>query len=324
MRVSRRVSLAVTGVVLLVALVVALRLMVRTETAGGWHKYEHNPVLGGPLGTCFDASVLKEGSIYRLWFSWRPRRSIALTESTDGIHWTEPVIVLGPNERSGWEEQVNRPVVLKRSNEYHMWYTGQARKNSWIGHAVSQDGKSWHRTSHQPVLSPDQPWEKVAVMCPHVLWDEQRQVYRMWYSAGEQYEPDSIGYATSPDGRRWSKWNRNPVFSAEPKNPWERAKVTGCYVVEHGGWYIMFYIGFRDDHRASIGIARSRDGISDWQRHSANPVIRRGRDTAWDGSAVYKPTVLLHDGRWLLWYNGRNRDREQIGLAWHEGQNLEF
>ena len=133
MRVSRRVSLAVAGVVLLAALVVALGLKIRTETKGGWRKYEHNPVLGGPLGTVFDASVLKEGPVYRMWFSWRPRRSIALTESTDGIHWSEPVVVLGPNEQSGWEERVNRPVVLKRSDEYHMWYTGQARRNSWIG-----------------------------------------------------------------------------------------------------------------------------------------------------------------------------------------------
>jgi hypothetical protein len=36
-------------------------------------------------------------------------------------------------------------------------------------------------------------------MCPHVLWDEGPAV-RMWYSAGEQYEPNAIGYATSSDG----------------------------------------------------------------------------------------------------------------------------
>ena len=88
MRVSRRVILTVAGVMLLAALVTALGLSIRTETTGGWRKYEHNPVLGGRLGTVFDASVLKEGAIYRLWFSWRPHRSIALTERTDGIHWS--------------------------------------------------------------------------------------------------------------------------------------------------------------------------------------------------------------------------------------------
>ncbi|HKM52332.1 MAG TPA: hypothetical protein VJY33_02920 [Isosphaeraceae bacterium] len=33
-------------------------------------------------------------------------------------------------------------------------------------------------------------------MCPHVLWDEQAKLYRMWYSGGEQYEPNAIGFAT--------------------------------------------------------------------------------------------------------------------------------
>ena len=37
-------------------------------------------------------------------------------------------------------------------------------------------------------------------MCPHVIWDEEMKLFRMWYSGGEQYEPNAIGYATSPDG----------------------------------------------------------------------------------------------------------------------------
>ena len=55
---------------------------------------------------------------------------------------------------------------------YRMWYTGQARGKSWIGYATSQDGKTWRRESDRPVLSAEGPWEKVAVMCPHVLYDE--------------------------------------------------------------------------------------------------------------------------------------------------------
>ena len=49
----------------------------------------------------------------------------------------------------------------------------------------------------------------------------------MWYSGGEQNEPNAIGYATSSDGLTWKKYERNPVFSAEPKNLWERHKVAG-------------------------------------------------------------------------------------------------
>ena len=67
----------------------------------------------------------------------------------------------------------------------------------------------------------------MAVMCPPVIWDETAKLFRMWYSGGEQYEPNAIGYATSPDGLTWTKIRANPVFAAEPKNPWEKHKVTG-------------------------------------------------------------------------------------------------
>jgi predicted GH43/DUF377 family glycosyl hydrolase len=293
------------------------------QTAAGWVKYDKNPVIGGNLGTCFDISVLREGDKYRMWFSWRPKRALALTESADGLTWSTPAIVLGPNPRSGWEDDINRPVVLKKGETYHLWYTGQAREKSWIGYATSRDGKTWSRQSDKPVLSPEKPWEKAALMCPHVLYDEQTKQYRMWYSGGEQFEPNAIGYATSPDGLNWTRHDQNPIFRPEPKNDWEKDRVTACQVVKQGAWYVMFYIGFRDRHIAQIGLARSKDGITDWQRHPSNAIIRRGRGQ-WDADAVYKPFAIYDGQRWLLWYNGRKGDREQIGVAIHYGEDLGF
>jgi predicted GH43/DUF377 family glycosyl hydrolase len=293
------------------------------EASAGWVKCARNPVLGGALGTCFDVAVLRDGGKYRMWFSWRPLRSIALVESTDGITWGEPAIVLGPNPASGWEEDVNRPVVLKEGGRYRMWYTGQAKGRSWIGCAASPDGKTWTRQSDRPVLSADRPWEKVAVMCPHVLYDADKHGYRMWYSGGEQYEPNAIGYATSTDGLRWVKDEHNPVFRPDAAKAWEKDRVTACQVVKQGGWYVMFYIGFRDRDHAQIGLARSRDGVTGWERHPANPILRPGTGR-WDGDAVYKPYAVFDGKRWLLWYNGRHGGTEQIGLALHEGEDLGF
>jgi beta-1,2-mannobiose phosphorylase / 1,2-beta-oligomannan phosphorylase len=294
-----------------------------TETTAGWVKSPRNPVLGGDLGTCFDVSVLQEADTYRMWFSWRPRKSIALVESRDGIDWSRPVIVLGPNDRTDWEADINRPVVISQGGLYRMWYTGQSRGRSWIGYATSEDGKSWRRQSDKPVLSAEAPWEKVAVMCPHVLFDEKAGLYRMWYSGGEQYEPDAIGYATSRDGLVWEKHRSNPVFRPDPASAWDKDRVTACQVVRRGDGYAMFYIGFRDRDHAQIGLARSQDGITGWQRHPANPIIRPGRQK-WDGDAVYKPYAIFDGRRWLLWYNGRRGDVEQIGLAIHEGEDLGF
>ena len=288
----------------------------------GWHKYEKNPVLGGKLGTCFDVCVLKDGGGYRMWFSWRPKKCIALVESKDGFHWSEPQIVLGPT-KSGWEDDVNRPSVVKRPDAYHLWYTGQAKGHSWIGHATSPDAVAWLRAGDKPILSPEAKWEKIAVMCPDVTWDSESRQFRMWYSGGEQYEPDAIGYATSADGQAWTKYAKNPIFAAEPKNAWEQHKVTACQVLKHGDWYYMFYIGFRDVDHAQIGIARSRDGITGWQRHPDNPIISP-TPGGWDEDAVYKPSAIFDGHRWLLWYNGRRGGVEQVGVAIHEGEDLGF
>jgi hypothetical protein len=71
------------------------------------------------------------------------------------------------------------------------------------------------------------------------------------------------------------------------------------------------------DH-AQIGLARSKDGITGWERHKANPIIRPGQNR-FDHDAVYKPYSILEGTCWLLWYNGRRGNVEQIGLATHEG-----
>ena len=105
---------------------------------------------------------------------------------------------------------------------------------------------TWKRMSDKPVLSAEKPWEKVAVMCPHVLWDEQAKLFRMWYSGGEQNEPNAIGYATSSDGVSWSK-RRQPHLRTSPEKRLGEAQSDGLPGDSAGEWYVMFYIGFRDE-----------------------------------------------------------------------------
>lgn len=290
-----------------------------------WVKYENNPVLGGNLGTCFDISVLRVDGKYRMYFSWRPKKSIALTESADGINWSEPTILIGPREtEQHWEDNINRPGVILKDGVYHMWYTGQFNAsetdgNSWIFYATSTDGVNFTRASEKPVLSPEEPWEKVAVMCPSVIWDEDAGIYKMWYSAGEQYEPDAVGYATSTDGLNWTKLGKEPIFACDPQTEWEKVKVAGVQVFKHGGWYYMFYIGYRTVDLAQVGIARSRDGIGNWERYPGNPIVAPDADK-WDADACYKPCTLFDGEKWILWYNGRREHMEQIGVVFHEGE----
>jgi predicted GH43/DUF377 family glycosyl hydrolase len=145
----------------------------------------------------------------------------------------------------------------------------------------------------------------------------------MWYSGGEQYEPDAIGYALSKDGLHWEKYAGNPVFSADPALEWEQHKVTASQVIKRKNDYLMFYIGFQDIHLARIGMAKSSDGISGWVRFDGNPIIFP-TPGGWDASACYRPFAIQEKDRWMLWYNGRNENLEQIGLAIFDDNDLGF
>lgn len=297
------------------------------ETSGGWKKYEGNPVLGGPeMGTCFDIFVLEENGEYQMHFSWRPKKSLAVCRSTDGVHWGVPEILLSPNPESGWEDGLNRNCVIHREGKWHMWYTGQAREYSWIGYAVSDDGHKWVRASKQPVLFSERPFEGPSVMNPFVMWDEEMGLYRMWYCAGEKYEPNVIAYATSPDGLHWDKLPANPIFGRNTASPCEQDRVGACQVIRlEDGWYYMFYIGYEDIDTARICVARSRNGVTNWQRSPHNPIVSP-TPGGWDADACYKPYAVrdVKNNRWLLWYNGRHEHNEYIGLVIHEGLNLGF
>jgi predicted GH43/DUF377 family glycosyl hydrolase len=301
---------------------------------GGWKKYEHNPVFGGEYGVCFDVSMMEEKGLYKMWFSWRTKVSLGYCESKDGIHWSNPVVVLSPVENSSWEaDELNRPSVLKVGNCYKMWYSGQMQPymedgRSVIGYVESADGINWQRIGSKPVLEPGGEWEQHSIMCPHVLYDVKSGLYKMWYSGGSNHEPDAIGYAVSKDGIHWEKYPQNPMFTCVPENLWEQYKVCACQVLEYKGYYYMFYIGHMHEERASVGIARSKDGITNWERFKENPIIAPDKGT-WDDLSVYKPFVLRSGRRWMLWYNGAKYDSklwaiEKIGLAYLDADNFGF
>lgn len=286
-------------------------------------KYPNNPVLGSKeLGTCFDVYVTKDNGRYRMDFSWRPKKALAVTFSDDGIHWEEPQITLAPKPENGWEENINRNCVLKIDGKYKMWYSAKARGYSYIGYAESDDGINFHRVQDEPILFSERPWEGFAVMNPCVLYDE--GIYKMWYAAGETFEPNVLAYAESKDGINWEKIKFNPIFTAEKENVYEQDRVGGCQVIKTEDMgYVMFYIGYEDIHKAQICMARSDNGITGWVKSPLNPIVEPEKGS-WDADACYKPSFLWNEqeNKWMLWYNGRNGHDEYIGFVTKDGREL--
>lgn len=286
-----------------------------------FYKHIDNPIYGTPeTGTLFDVYLTKQtGNRFRMDFSWITNDTTAVSFSDDGVHWSPPQSTLTPDPTSGWEERINRNCVLKIGDVYKMWYTGQADDHSYIGYAESADGLTFHRVRREPILVPESPWEGSSVMNPCVLFEN--DTYRMWYSAGETYEPNVLAYAESADGIHWKKTPINPVFVNEPRNEFEQERIGGCQMIPNKELgYLLFYIGYRDIHTACICCTYSRDGITQFHRCKMNPLIPPTED-AWDADSCYKPSALFdpEQNEWRIWYNGRRGNEEYIGLAIQSG-----
>lgn len=76
-----------------------------------------------------------------------------------------------------------------------------------------------------PVLNvgPEGSWDEKAVVEPFVIVDG--DTYKMWYGGfdGTNYR---IGYATSPDGKTWTKADDvNPVLDLGEADAWDEENV---------------------------------------------------------------------------------------------------
>ena len=286
---------------------------------GSFQKYGDGPVFGSPeTGTMFDAYVWRQNGRLRMDVSWRPRWALAVTFSDDGIHWDEPIITLGCDHSTG-ENTLNRNCVIPdpHGDGYLMWYTSQIlgvpRCKSWIGIARSDDGIHFERFYKDPVMVPETEFENESVMNPFVMFENGK--FRMWYAAGETYEPNVICYAESEDGIHWEKYAGNPIFTCAPENEYEQNRIGAVQLLKEENGYLMFYIGYRDINTACICAARSKDGISDWRRVPENPLVTPTPGT-WDEHSCYKPAVIRDEnGLYHLWYNGRQNGNEFIGYA---------
>ncbi|MCE5344392.1 MAG: family 43 glycosylhydrolase [Eubacteriales bacterium] len=299
----------------------------RGATAG-WTAAQ-GPLFPKGFRSCQDAFVRKEDGRYQMWFSWGDARLIAYSESGDGLRWEYPTIVLPALTGSSWEgHEVCRPCVVKHGGKYQMWYTGKMYPTefsdaaSCIGYAESNDGLNWQRWC-EPVLRPQEAWEGRGTTYAHVIWDEDEQLYKMWYSAGEIREADAIGYAVSKDGITWKKFGQNPILTHRDGRYFEVSKVEGGCIVRQAGWYYLFYMGVDGDGITCIGVARSKDGVTGWVRHPSNPVYA-ATDGTQDWLGARGPSVMVDGDTVKMWYTGLNRLGRSIWIIEHPGASLAF
>ena len=124
--------------------------------------------------------------------------------------------------------------------------------------------------------------------------------WRLWFTGYDstKSETKSLGYATSPDGIRWTRHPGNPVF--------DRLWTEDVFVVKHDGVYQMFAEGTNDvAHRltSADGLRWEDQGRLDVRTRSGSPL---------SAGAYGTPTVWVEGGVFYLYYE---RDDKGIWLA---------
>jgi predicted GH43/DUF377 family glycosyl hydrolase len=202
-----------------------------------------------------------------------------------------------------------------------MWYYGMA---SWIwpriGYATSPDGINWTKYAGNPVLGPGtSSWEAGGVLTGSVIPYEGG--YKMWYYGGTLSGlngPLKMGYATSIDGISWQKDTvHNPILVPGTPGSWDSHWVCDPRVLYINGIYYMWYTGTNGVMiNFQVGLATSSDGITNWIKHPANPVLRPSQ-SGWDGGGIEVGNPILLGDTLYLWYPGSTPLPYvyQVGLA---------
>ena len=204
-------------------------------------------------------AILKEGGILKMYYcgysSVNGAWHIGLAISEDGTNWTKlpsPVLLAS----TGWESQIVPKSILKIDNEYFLYYTGRNYPTFKIGLAISSDGLNWTKYSNNPILQPTDTWEGSGVYDPSVIYDG--AVFKMVYAV-----PNSVGFgwATSVDGKNWTKSSSNPFFSKEQtSNNWASSDIAYPYLMKTFSDYRIYYSGFNNAITSyRIGLLRKQN-----------------------------------------------------------------
>lgn len=166
-------------------------------------------------GEASPTSMLKEHGVFELWYhgyTGAGERQIGLATSTDGLTWTKfagnPIVTPGP--AGAWDEgAVCEPNVLHVGATYFMYYS-HCLGNGGIGLATSSDGRTWTKYANNPVIATAAGWESSQVDWGGVYHDGVK--FHIWYLGHSGTGGFSLGYASSTDGKTFTKSAANPVL----------------------------------------------------------------------------------------------------------------
>ena len=156
--------------------------------------------------------------------------------------------------------------VQRVGTTYYMWYSGvpENEYSQRIYLATSSDGITWTKEPN-PVLGLGAPgaFDSRQLTKPSVIYDPANVVapFRMWYAA-EDESGGGVGYATSSDGRTWTKLGE--VLAPGKPGMADSYRVMQPCVLVDNGVYFMWYTA-DDSNNRRVAYSTSTDGLA-WAR----------------------------------------------------------
>ena len=233
------------------------------------------PVLGhGVAGSAdsfsaADPSVLKDGSVWKMWYTGDDsnKKRIAYATSTDGMTWAKGGKVIAP-EDPGVSANIQfgafAPTVWKTASGFSMLLTGRKLVGGGvfqtkIMETTSTDGLVWAGPS--PALNPsgtNTNFDFSNLNSPDLLYDPgTSSVYKLYYS-GNTIDANGnfhtrIGLATSSNGTSFNKFNGSQtggsVFDVGPAGvAFDARQASGVSAAAPAGGnpkFVGFYWGTR-------------------------------------------------------------------------------
>jgi predicted GH43/DUF377 family glycosyl hydrolase len=159
-----------------------------------------------------------------------------------------------------------------------------------------------------PMLTKSQPWEQQHLADEDVL--KVGDTWFLYYVGVDSVGRASIGVATSPDGKFWSKYDHNPVIT--PAMEWERGWVGAPSICYDRGHFWMWFAG---GYVQGIALASSVDGLH-WTRENQGLPVLKGTPGQWDVDGISHPSVIKYRGGFWMYYWGFAGDMYyRLGLA---------
>jgi hypothetical protein len=264
-------------------------------------------------------AVLKEGSLYRMWYVGchflveEYTCGIGHATSSNGIAWQKSPQPLLSIEDPAQSKELDGLAVVRAGERYLMWYSIRGdwfngNPHATLHLATSADGLQWQQEG--VVLT--SIGENTFTIGHSALYDG--KIFHLWYvdvpSPGGR---TSIVHFTSSNGRDWqiAGSTSNTDAGADPGN---RLWVLSD---EHGGFKGVFADKNPGGGAHSFGVLTSADGNT-WQR-ADQKTFSQNYDFG-SGVTVDEPALLAEPDGLMVWFVLQRRVHS-IGVAFRKEGN---